>query len=51
MLTGYKTYIIAFVGIVVAGSMSLGYIDLTLGNTVLTLLGFGGIATLRAAVK
>ena len=48
-LKGYRTYILAFLGIVVAGAQTLGYIDLTLANSLLGILGFGAIATLRAS--
>lgn len=48
-LKGYRTYLLAFLGIVVAGAQTLGYIDLALANSLLGILGFGAIATLRAS--
>jgi uncharacterized membrane protein len=49
-LSGYKTYIIAGLVGVVAVVHQLGYIDDAMAGTILTLLGGGGLATLRAGV-
>lgn len=50
MLSGYKTYICALLGGLVVAAHLLGYIDATTANTLIALLGFGGLAALRAAV-
>lgn len=50
-LSGYKTYIIMFVGVVFNGLVASGYIDESLRPTVNTILGFLGLGTLRSAVK
>jgi len=48
-LQGYRTYIIAgLIGLVTVG-YQLGYIDSTTYQTLLGVLGAGGLATLRAA--
>jgi len=48
-LQGYRTYIIAaLIGLVTVGHQ-LGYIDSTTYQTLLGVLGAGGLATLRAA--
>ena len=49
VLQGYRTYIIAaLIGLVTVGHQ-LGYIDSTTYQTLLGVLGAGGLATLRAA--
>lgn len=50
-LKGKKTFLIASAaGLVVALKLS-GVVDEETANTVLTLLGFGGLATLKAGQK
>lgn len=49
VLQGYRTYIIAaLIGLLTVGHQ-LGYIDSTTYQTLLGVLGAGGLATLRAA--
>lgn len=50
-LSGKKTYIFALLGALTVLSAYLGYVDSDTANVVLGLLGFGGLASLRAAVK
>ena len=50
-LKGKKSYIIAAGGAVVIGLYLAGVLDLTTTNILLGLLGFGGIAALRAGMK
>jgi hypothetical protein len=50
-LKGKKTYILAAAGGVIIFGYILGWIDSTVANVLLGLLGFGGLATLRAAIK
>lgn len=49
-LDGKKTYITAGAGMLVFGAWSLGLIDDETAKTLLGLLGFGGLAFLRAGV-
>ena len=49
-LQGSKTYIFAGLGILVVIVKLLGWIDAGSANTILTILGFGSIITLRSAV-
>ena len=50
-LQGYRTYIIAgLIGLVTAG-YHLGYIDSITYQTLLGVLGAGGLATLRAGIN
>ena len=51
MSTGYNTYIIAAVVIVLGVMKSQGWIDNETLATVLTILGGAGLITLRAGVK
>lgn len=51
MLTGYKTYIVTFLGVLVTIAMALGYLNSDFGFMVLGILGFGSVAALRSAVK
>lgn len=46
---GKKTYIFSVAGVVVLVAVYQGYLDTELGNQLLVLFGFGGIAALRAA--
>ncbi len=50
-LSGYKTYLVAFGVAVVAGLHQLGYVNDSLQATLLTILGGGGLAALRAAFE
>lgn len=48
-LEGKKTYIFAVLGAGVQGAVFAGLMDQETANKVLALLGFGGMAALRAA--
>jgi len=48
-LQGKKTYICAVLAACVVGAYFLSFIDLGTANMLLALLGFGGLASLRAA--
>ena len=50
-LKGKRTYIVAVVGVLVNGAWAMGYIDPSLLPIVNTVLGFLGLAALRAGVK
>jgi len=51
MFKGMKTYIVVIVGVLVNGAYAMGYIpEAALGLTN-TILGFLGLAALRAGVK
>lgn len=47
--SGRKTYIVAALGGIVVIANFLGYLDSSTANLLLGILGFGGIAALRAA--
>ena len=50
-LSGYRTYILAGAALaVVAGSM-FGLVSVEVSNTLLSILGFSGLISLRAAVR
>lgn len=51
MLSGYRTYIMAFFGAVTVAAYGLGWIDADTASVLLGLEGFGGLAALRAGVK
>jgi hypothetical protein len=51
MLKGYKTYIIAALIAVLAGLHAMGYIDEATYQTLLALLGAGGLSTVSAKVN
>lgn len=51
MLTGYKTYIVTFLGALVVLAISLGYLNGSVGLMLLGFLGFGSVAALRSAIK
>lgn len=51
LLKGYRTYIIAILIGLTVGSEFLGLVSHETALTVLTLLGAGGLATIRAALK
>lgn len=50
-IEGKKTYIFAALGAVVQGLVFAGTLTQEQANPILGFLGFGGIASLRAAVK
>jgi hypothetical protein len=50
MLNGYKTYLAAAAGAATVAAFFLGFIDASTSNMLLALLGFGGLAALRAAI-
>ena len=51
MLKGWKTYIVVALGVIFNGLVASGYVDESLRPTINTILGFLGLAALRAAVK
>ncbi len=51
MLKGMKTYIVVIVGVLVNGAFAMGYIPESALGLVNTILGFLGLAALRAGVK
>ena len=51
LLAGKKTYIFAACGVVVAGLYQFGYIDPSLADKLLWILGFGGLASLKAGLN
>jgi hypothetical protein len=50
-LKGKKTFILSFLGVIVTGLFSQGYIDETLFTSFMTILGSLGFATIRSAIK
>jgi len=50
MLKGWKTYIVVAVGVIVNGLFAMGYIPAGIVPIVNTILGFLGLAALRAGV-
>ena len=50
MLKGYKTYIVVIIGILANGAYAMGLIPEGIIPIVNTILGFLGIAALRAGV-
>lgn len=50
-LNGYRTYIIATAALLTIGANIFGFIDSSIANVLLTALGFGGMITLRSALK
>ena len=50
-LKGKKTYILAVVALITIAGNLLGYIDADTANVLLTVFGFGGLITLRSALK
>jgi hypothetical protein len=50
MLKGWKTYLVAAIGVIVNGSIAMGYIPVEYLTTVNSILGFFGLAALRAGV-
>lgn len=51
MLQGYKTYIIAALIAILAGLKAMGYIDETTYQTLIALLGAGGLTTVAARIS
>jgi hypothetical protein len=51
MFKGMKTYIVVIVGVLVNGAFAMGYIPEASLGLVNTILGFLGLAALRAGVK
>jgi|ETNmetMinimDraft_30_1059905.scaffolds.fasta_scaffold109641_1 hypothetical protein len=51
MIDGYKTFIAGWAGVVVVALALFGFIDGNTANTLLVLLGFGGMIALRHGVK
>ena len=49
LLSGRKTYLAAFAGAAVLVAVFQGWLDAELGNQLLVLFGFAGMAALRAA--
>jgi hypothetical protein len=50
MISGYKTYLTAALGIILTGALGMGYIDQNQYNIILGILGSLGLAFLRAGV-
>ncbi len=50
-LEGKKTYILAVAALVIIGANLLGFVDEVTANTLLAVLGFGSVISLRAAIK
>lgn len=51
MLKGYKTYLVAVIGIIFNGLVASGFIDESLRPTINMILGFLGMAAMRNAIK
>jgi hypothetical protein len=51
LLRGRKTYILSGIGLLVLGANMLGFVDQESTVAILSLLGVGGLATLRAAIS
>lgn len=49
-LEGYRTYFIGTVGVLVALAWGLGYLPPDAAQSILGILGFGGMLTVRAAI-
>lgn len=50
-MKGYRTYIMAAAGAIVQGCVFAGVLEQDTANKLFGLLGFGAVASLRAAVK
>lgn len=50
-ISGYKTYITAFFGVVLTGLLAMGIINQEVYNIIITILGFLGISFVRAGMK
>lgn len=51
MLSGYKTYIVMFIGVIVNGSFVMGFIDTEVVKGINALLVFLGFGAFRSAMK
>lgn len=51
ILDGYKTYLIGALGILTVLAWNFSYLTPEASQAILGILGFGGLMTLRAAVK
>jgi len=51
LLSGKKTYSIALVAAAVQFAVMVGWLDQETANYILTFLGIGGVATMRAAIS
>lgn len=51
ILKGKKTYILAGLAIACVVAHTAGFLDVEAYQTIMTILGFGSIATLRASVS
>lgn len=49
-LSGYRTYILGVLGLITVGLYLLQVIDVATANTIESVLGFGSILSLRAAL-
>lgn len=50
-LSGYKTYILGVAALITIALSLFGVIDTNTANILLSVFGFGGLISLRAAVK
>lgn len=50
-LSGYKTYIIMVVGVLVNGAIAMGYLDPKYFEIVNSILGFLGLGAIRDGIK
>lgn len=50
-LRGKKTFLFSACGIVIVGAYGMGYIPEALANQLMFLIGFSGMASLRAALN
>jgi hypothetical protein len=50
MLSGYKTYLTAALGVILTGALGMGYIDQNQYDIILGVLASFGLAFLRAGV-
>lgn len=51
MFKGYKTYIIAAIGVLLNGAIAMGYIPEQYFEMINAMLGFLGMGTLRAGIQ
>jgi hypothetical protein len=51
MLQGYRTYIFGTAALITIALNLLGYVNPDIANILLTIFGFGGMITLRAAIE
>jgi hypothetical protein len=49
-MAGYKTYLVAAVGVIMTGLLGLGYINQTQYDVIMGILASLGLAALRAGV-